>query len=343
VTTDLFNDQGRPKIKWSVMIANAVLIVLILGASFAFREERTAADLLLHLRLQWIALIVVLQVGTYFFTGGAWDMVLRRFSVHTNLVGIAALGVEKVFVDQLVPTLGLGGSLMIMRGLIDRGVKRGEAIATMTIDAVGYLAAFLLMVALAAGLLWFEPGFSPTVRSFVLSFTIALVVVVAAAWLVVQRAEFAQWPAWLLRFRKIRELAAATTESPQNLRVGAKASLWVVLLELTVFVLDTATLWAIFQALGDPISPIHALVAYMLASAVAMLSVIPGGLGSFEAAALAVLHVFGLPFAAAAAGVVLLRVFTCLLPMLPGYLIFRFELIVHKKVGALRRTSERGV
>jgi hypothetical protein len=28
---------------------------------------------------------------------------------------------------------------------------------------------------------------------------------------------------------------------------------------------------------------------------------------------------------------------------LPGYLIFRFELIVHKKVGALRRTSERGV
>jgi uncharacterized protein (TIRG00374 family) len=94
--------------------------------------------------------------------------------------------------------------------------------------------------------------------------------------------------------------------------------------------LDTATLWAIFQALGAPISPIHALVTYMLASAIAMLSVIPGGLGSFEAAALAVLHVFGMPFAAAAAGVVLLRVATCLLPMLPGYFIFRFELIVHK-------------
>jgi uncharacterized protein (TIRG00374 family) len=260
--------------------------------------------------------------------------------VRTNLVGIAALGVEKVFVDQLVPTLGLGGSLMIMKGLIDRGVKRGEAIATMTIDAAGYLAAFLLMVALATGALWFEPGFSSAVRSFVLCFTIALVVVVAGAWLFVRRAESPRWPVWLQRFRVIRELAAATTESPEDLRIGSKAGPWVVLLELVVFVLDTLTLWAIFQALGAPISPIHAVVTYMLASAVAMISVIPGGLGSFEAAALAVLHVFGAPFAAAAAAVVLLRVATCLLPMLPGYFIFRFELITHKAAVPLHQTPE---
>lgn len=82
------------------------------------------------------------------------------------------------------------------------------------------------------------------------------------------------------------------------MRIWVKAGPWVVLLELVVFVLDTLTLWAIFQALGAPISPIHALVTYMLASAVAMISVIPGGPGSFEAAALAVLHVFGAPFAA---------------------------------------------
>jgi len=270
--------------------------------------------------------MVLFQVATYLCTGGAWDVVLRRFSVHTNLIGIAALGVEKVFVDQLVPTLGLGGSLMIMRGLIHRGVKRGEAVAAMTIDAVGYLAALLIMVALAASVLWFEPGFSSTVHSFVLYFTIALVGVVAAAWILVARAESVRWPAWLLRLRMMRELAAATAESPQSLRIGAKGGPWVVLLESVVFVLDSATLWAIFQALGTPISPLHALVAYMLASAVAMLSVIPGGLGSFEAAALAILHVFAVPFAAAAAAVVLLRVSTCLLPMLPGYLIFRSEL-----------------
>lgn len=328
---DLFNGQEPPKIKWTIVIANAVLILLIVGASFAFREERTAADLLLHLRPQWIALIVLLQVGTYFCTGGAWDVVLRRFRVRTNLVGIVALGVEKLFVDQLLPTLGLGGSVVIMSGLIRRGVKRSEAIAAMTIDKAGYLGALLLVSAIAASLLLFEPGFSPAVRGFVIFFTIALLVVVVAAWLFVLRADFARWPAWLLRFRMIRKFAAATTESPQDLRVGAKAALWVVLLELAVFTLDTATLWGIFQALGDPISPIHALVTYILASAVGMLSVIPGGLGTFDAAALLVLHVFAVPFAAAAAGVVLLRVFTCLLPMLPGYIVFRFELIAHKE------------
>jgi uncharacterized protein (TIRG00374 family) len=326
-TPDLLDDRQRPTIKWSLVVANAALIGLILGASFAFREETTAADLLVHLRPPWVALIVLLQVGTYFCTGCAWDVVLRRFSVHTNLVGIAALGVEKVFIDQLVPTLGLGGSLMIMKGLIARGVKRSQAIATMTIDAAGYLAAFFVMVALAAGLLWFEPGFSPTVRTFILSFTVALVAVVAAAWLLVEHAKSPRWPGWLLRFRLMREIAAATTESPQDLRVGAKAGPWVILFELVVFVLDTATLWAIFQALGSPISPIRALVTYTLASAVAMLSVLPGGIGTFEAVALTVLHVFSVSFATAAAAVILLRIATCLLPMLPGYVIFRRELI----------------
>ncbi|HVA27448.1 MAG TPA: lysylphosphatidylglycerol synthase transmembrane domain-containing protein [Candidatus Baltobacteraceae bacterium] len=327
---DLFNGQERPKIKWTVLIANAVLILLIGGASFAFREESTAAELLAHLRPPWIALIVLLQIGTYFCTGGAWDVVLRRFRVRTKLLSIAALGVEKVFVDQLLPTLGLGGSLMVMRGLERRGVKRGEAIAAMTIDAASYLTAFLVMSAIAASALLVEPGFSPAVRSFVIFFTVVLLVVVAAAWLFVLHANFARWPAWLLRFSMVRKLAAATTESPQDLAAGAKAGLWVVLLELAVFMLDTATLWAIFQALGYSISPIHALVTYMLASAVAMLSVIPGGLGTFDASALVVLHVFAVPFTAAAAGVVLLRVFTCLLPMLPGYIAFRFELVAHK-------------
>jgi hypothetical protein len=79
--------------------------------------------------------------------------------------------------------------------------------------------------------------------------------------------------------------------------------------------------------LGSPISPIHALVTYTLASSVAMLSVIPGGIGTFEAVALTVLHVFGVSFATAAAAVILLRIATCLLPMLPGYVIFRHELI----------------
>jgi uncharacterized protein (TIRG00374 family) len=332
MSPDSLDDRERP-IKWSVLIANAVLMLLVVGAIFAFREESTAADLLLHLRFQWIALILLLQLGTYFCTGGAWDVVLRRFSVRTNLVGIATLGVEKVFVDQLVPTFGLGGSLMIARGLVRRGVERGEAVASMMIDAAGYLSAFLLMVALATCAVWFEPGFTPTVRTFVLCFTIALVVVAAAAWLFGQRVELARWPAWLLRFRVVRELQAAMTESRPNLRIGAKAGPLVVLFELSVFALDTATLWAIFQALGYPISPVHALVTYMVASAVAMLTVIPGGLGSFEAAALAVLHVFGEPFAASAAGVVLLRVFTCLLPMLPGYAVFRYELTMHKRAG----------
>ena len=316
------------RIRWPVAIANVALILLILGAIVGFKQEKTAANLVLHLHLGWIAIVVVLQAGTYLGTGAAWDVILRRFGVQTKLLGVAALGIEKLFIDQLVPTLGVGGSLMIMHGLIQRGVKRGIAAAAMAIDSIGYLVAYFLVFMLTTVLLYFQHDISFAIGIFMGCFTLLLFVSAAGALLLALHIGETRWPPWLRRFGFMREIGSAMREAPEELQAGAHAAPWTVLFEALVFVLDAATLWAVFHALGAPISPIQALVSFMLASAVAAISIIPGGVGFFEGSAIAVLHTFGASFATAVAGVVLLRAFTYWLPMLPGYLILRYELVV---------------
>jgi hypothetical protein len=64
----------------------------------------------------------------------------------------------------------------------------------------------------------------------------------------------------------------------------------------------------------------------VLASVVATLAWVPGGLGTFEASCVALLHLQGIPVHAALAGTLLLRGFTFWLPMAPGFWLTRREL-----------------
>ena len=64
-----------------------------------------------------------------------------------------------------------------------------------------------------------------------------------------------------------------------------------------------------------------------VASVVASLAWVPGGLGTFEGTCVAMLHVHGVNLEAALAAVLLLRGFSFWLPMLPGLWIARREML----------------
>jgi uncharacterized membrane protein YbhN (UPF0104 family) len=63
-----------------------------------------------------------------------------------------------------------------------------------------------------------------------------------------------------------------------------------------------------------------------MASIVAMLSLIPPGIGSFEAACVALLVILGIKVETALAATLLLRGFTLWLPLVPGILLTHREL-----------------
>ena len=94
-------------------------------------------------------------------------------------------------------------------------------------------------------------------------------------------------------------------------------------LNVAIFVLDGGTLWAMMYVAGAPVLFAQAFVTVVIAFVAGAISFLPGGLGGFEAASVAMLHVSGAPIEAALAGTLLFRGLTLWVPLLPGLILAR--------------------
>jgi len=133
-------------------------------------------------------------------------------------------------------------------------------------------------------------------------------------------------PAWLRRVPVLREAVGALGEASEVRLWSIRSGLPCAALQLAIFVLDAATLLVLLRALAAPVPASLAFASFVIASAAGTLAWVPGGLGAFEGACVAMLHLHGVSLEPALAGTLLLRGFTFWLPMLPGLAIVRREL-----------------
>jgi uncharacterized protein (TIRG00374 family) len=96
-------------------------------------------------------------------------------------------------------------------------------------------------------------------------------------------------------------------------------------LQFAIVVLDAATLEAMLRAVGHALTPAAVFATFTMSALLAILGVIPGGLGLFEGGVVAMLRWFDVPVEAGLAATLLLRAWTFWLPMAPGLWIGRPE------------------
>jgi Mg2+-importing ATPase len=95
--------------------------------------------------------------------------------------------------------------------------------------------------------------------------------------------------------------------------------------QLAVFVLDGATLWAMLRGLGVDARLPAVFSSFIVSSLARTLGILPGGLGTFEAASVATLALVGTPVAAALTATLLFRGLSFWLPLLPSVIMARRE------------------
>lgn len=121
-------------------------------------------------------------------------------------------------------------------------------------------------------------------------------------------------PGWLLVAAAFQVGTSLCVGAPWRCVLGRTGVqmplLGLALLSLAVFLLDAATLGGVLRALGQHVPLSTLFVSFMLASVAETLSIIPGGVGTFEATEVALLTFLGLSVEAALAGTLLLRGFT---------------------------------
>jgi uncharacterized membrane protein YbhN (UPF0104 family) len=177
-------------------------------------------------------------------------------------------------------------------------------------------------IALSLLVIWFHHDLSNAILGLAAAVVVLAIGAPACAlWLASRRA--ARRPAWLRRFPTLDDLLAGIAESASGLVHSPRLLALATGLQLGVFALDAATLEAMLWAIDRPVPAGATFASVVVATMAATIGPLPGGLGTFEAASVAMLVLFGVGVEGALAATLLLRGFTFWLPMLPGLWVVR--------------------
>lgn len=299
-----------------------VLVVLHLGSL------QKMAELIRSARPAWILGALAVQSGTYVSAAFVWREALRQAGRPLSLRTLIPLGIAKVFTDQVLPSGGISGTMLVVRGLTGRHVPAGIAMAAMLVGMVSYDIAYLLVVLASAGMLSWQHRLNTALVIGVAVFVVVTVAVPAAVLGLKQWGQRAPI-AWLSKWLGVTTLLRQLTDAPTHLLRSPRLLLQTVGLQLAIFVCDALTLWLAFNAIGE-VPPLWVVfVSFIIASMVATIGPIPVGLGTFEATSVGMLSLLGVSVEAALAATLLLRALTFWLPMLPGIWLARREIRLH--------------
>lgn len=318
--------EGRTRVR---LLWTAHFVVLAITAFIILRwgDWRVFFKLLAGIDLKWLALAMLFQVGTYICVAVIWNLALRSCRISISAPDLFALSLAKLFSDQTVPSFGLSGSLVAMRGFIRRRSSPSAAAAAVIINTASRYLPYLLMFSAAVVLLWQNRLLNKGLEYLALIFSATVCLVSISAAVILKAARSEKPHPRLGRIRWIETLITTLKDIPA--KVWKKKRLWLTasLLNALIFFLDASTLWALLSSLGTSAeSWTHAYAAFMIASAAADIAVIPGRIGVFEGSLAALLHLLGIPVEEILAAVVLFRGLTYWLPLLPGSIVAEREL-----------------
>nr|WP_316651130.1 lysylphosphatidylglycerol synthase transmembrane domain-containing protein [uncultured Gellertiella sp.] len=310
-----------PLLGWGIgllALAGLVTFLLHFGDFTVFVKTIRGAD------LRWLLAALACQILTYLCAAAVWSRVLKHAGAPMKLRSLLGLALVELFANQAVPTGGLSGSIMVVRGLVRRGIAPATAVTALVVAALSYYAAYLLVALSAFSLLWNMGDFSDAWASLLVIFAVILAVIAGSVVLLI-RSHGNFIPDWARHWHFVQRFADLLAEVRMDVLGDGRLLAETIGLQAALFLIDSATLWCAARAVGLAVEPQQAFIAFLLASVVTTISPIPMGLGTFEGTSIGILHFFGASVESSLAATLLLRGFTLWLPMLPGLILIRRE------------------
>jgi uncharacterized protein (TIRG00374 family) len=315
---------------WRSWLLALLLIAGVVVAALHWADVKQFAALVAHAQPLWLLAAAAAQLLTYVALAVEWELVLRAGKCRAAFGKLLGLTVSKHFADQMVPTAGMSGNVVVVDRLQAIGASRAVALAALIMTIIAYYAAYGVASLIALILLWLRGKTSWLVIGLI-SASLALSAAIPALALWLQRKGAKAIPRWLRRIRTVCELFEMIREAPTALVRSKRLIGELTLLNGAIFALDGLTMQFCLFALGVRAPFSAAFSAFILASIVVTLGPVPMGLGSFEAVSIAMLRALGVPFEAALSATLLFRGYTLWLPLLPGMVAARRQLRRRKK------------
>lgn len=311
----------RHRLRWFSWMFGFAMLATVIIAALHFSEERELVRITENAQPWWLAIAILLQVGTYLAQGETWRVVTRAAKVSVPLAAAFKLSLAKLFIDQALPSAGISGTVVVARALEQRGLSRAVVIAAIVVDTVSHYAAYVLTLALALLITVVGGHASPLIAAAALFFVAFSVVLTAATLVLSGRSSVG--PQWLERVPLLKDALTLLGQADPKLARSVPLIFKSGSFQLAIVLLDAATVWVLIRSLGETASPTGVFASFMVSTLLRTISIVPGGLGAFEAASVLTLKAAGVPVAVALAATLLFRGLSFWLPMVPGIVFSR--------------------
>ena len=259
-------------------------------------------------QLPWVFASLLLLVLTYVLAALMYVLLAAKKLHFKRTFGVQ---VASAFANRLLPA-GLGGLTLNVQYLRKSNHTLAQAIAVAgTINFLGLVGHIILLLAVViAG------GASIMAMHSPFSTHLWVVMLSAAVILALTLVLFGKFR--IGAYRLIVEVLAFITSYRKRLRAFVAALLCSMLLTASY----VGILYMCLQGLGIEFTLVHTFVVFTLGIAAGTITPTPGGLGGAEAGLFAGLVAYEVPSGDALAVVLLFRLLTYWLPLLPGFALF---------------------
>jgi uncharacterized protein (TIRG00374 family) len=272
-------------------------IAVLFGAVIAarhFPEEQAFVRLAREAKPLWVLAALTLQAATYLAQGQIWRAVGHLAGTHLDVTLVYKLALAKLFFDQAIPSAGLSGSIVVAQALEEQGaLPRPAVLAGAVVNTTSFFIAYATALAAAIMIL------SPLGHASVVLISASVLFIFLSAALVAGMLAFSGRdvlrgrPHWLLRYRVVQNATDVMKDADPRLVHNVRLQLIASCLQFVTFLLDAATLWVLIRSLRATADLSHVFASFTIANLVRTVSFIPGGLGTFEAAAVLTLKIDG--------------------------------------------------
>lgn len=305
----------------SRLIFFGLCLVLFYFAIRQFSELSRIKDLLLGMSPTWLLLALATQAMTYAFNAWIITALLKGKTGTAGFGSLFKISIVFIFVNQLLPSGGISGNGYVFNELVKRKVEPAKAFKTLILETLCYYIAFLFLLGVYYLLYGFQkPSVNYTVLTGFVFFSLLGALIITAsrqrllAWLTHKLSRFA----WIRK--RIDKLDPALLHDGQAL--FQKQAIYGVILQISILLLDTLTVYALVRGLGATMSYELLSFAFLLTVVIGSVPTTPGSLIAYESAMTYFFHLLGLPLASALTLTLLFRFFTFWLPLPIGLLLY---------------------
>ncbi|MEX0932230.1 MAG: lysylphosphatidylglycerol synthase transmembrane domain-containing protein [Candidatus Saccharimonadales bacterium] len=332
----------------NIMVAAGLFLAVILVVA-ARGKIVEAWQLLGQVNLKWLYLAFAMQIPSYYFVAKTYQALLATFGTKTNLKKMFELSLALNFVNSVAPSAGVSGTSYFSYVLSRDKVPVGKSALVQVAKFVLTFSSFILILLVGGTLLYFSGDIQRiTVRIILLMVAAILVLCGGFIFAMLDRKRLDAMIHWLTDFidkisgwvrkdnkpligrKKIEDLLNEFHGGFALIMGKRRRIIPPFMYVFATTFMEIATVYLVFVAFSSIINPGIVIIAYGVAN-IAGVNFLPAGVGSYEAAMVAIFAATGTPVALALSATLVYRVVNMVLYLPVGFYFYQKNL-VRKKV-----------